>query len=124
MDTNQSYRYEAAGAAHAAGIDDARCPAPTGLSEGYGRKRFAQTFKAKQTGQLTPATVQLSARSDRFLNRYSIEIRRTSRKGKPTGTVFASFPTDLMDRPRTTPRSRWSPPSVSVPRSRRGSAMP
>jgi hypothetical protein len=73
---------------------------------GYGRKRFAQTFKAKHTGLLTQATVQLSAGSDGFLNRYSIEIRRTSRKGKSTSTVLASFATDLMDRPRTTPRSR------------------
>ena len=40
---------------------------------------------------------------ERRLPRPLFDQIRRSRKGKPTGTVLASFPTDLMDRPQTTP---------------------
>ena len=82
-------------------IDDAQCPAPAGpCCAGFGRPLFAQTFKAKHTGLLTEATLQLSGGSDSAINSYLIEIR-TTRKGKPTTEVLDSFQTAAFDRPPT-----------------------
>jgi hypothetical protein len=107
-----------AGAAEAAIVNDARCPVPGGGLSGFGRARFAQNFKAQHTGLLTQATVQLSGGSaDGATNAFLIEIRKTSRKGKPTATVLAAFPTPLMERPpsgETTPVVATFSPGASV----------
>jgi hypothetical protein len=113
----------AADAAKAATVNDAKCPVPGGVASGFGRNRFAQTFKAKHTGLLTQATVQLSGGSaGGATNSFLIEIRKTSRKGKPTSTVLASFSTPLMERPssgETTPVVATFSPGASVRKDKR-----
>ena len=86
--------------AGAASVDDAQCAVPAQCCAGFGRERCAQSFKAKNTGELTQATVQLSRGSQGVINSYLIEIRKASHKGKPTTEVLASFQTPLMDRPQ------------------------
>jgi hypothetical protein len=78
--------------ARAAEVADAQCP--TGIYQGYGRNRLAQTFKAQHTGRLTRATIHAYTPSTSNTDDYLIEIRTTTRKGKPTKTVLASTQVD------------------------------
>jgi hypothetical protein len=87
----------------AAEVADAQCP--SGAINGYGRKRIAQTFKAKHTGRLTRATIHAHSPSPSNTDDYLIEIRTTTRKGKPGKTVLASAQVDNIVRstfPQTT----------------------
>src|SRR5215213_8202070 len=114
----------AADAAKAADVDDAHCSAPGGGLSRYSTARFAQTFTVEHTGLLTKATVQAAGGSAGAINEFLIEIRTTSRKGKPTATVLASYKTPAFDRPssgQTTPQVatfgplRWSRKTSAAP---------
>jgi hypothetical protein len=83
--------------ARAAEVADAQCP--TGIYQGYGRNRLAQTFKAQHTGRLTRATIHAYTPSTSNTDDYLIEIRTTTRKGKPTKTVLASTQVEDIVRP-------------------------
>jgi len=70
--------------ASAAEVADAQCPPPATVY-GYGSRRFAQTFRAQHSGQLTRLTINAIA-----MGSTTFEIRNTTRKGKPGRTVLAS----------------------------------
>lgn len=105
-------------------VDDAQCPVPAGpCCAGFGRKRFAQSFKAKHTGLLTQVTVQVSGGSLGTINAFRIEIRKASRTGKPKGEALATpFQTPLFDRPpdnQTTPVVATFDPGAPVRKGKR-----
>ena len=77
-------------ATRATEVADAQCPAPPGFVNGLGGSRLAQTFKAQRSGRLTWATIYAVAPSDTDTDAYVVQIRNTTRKGKPGTTVLAS----------------------------------
>ena len=85
--------------ARAAEVADAECP--PGAFNGYGRRRFAQTFKAQHTGRLTRATVYAHTTSASNTDDYLIEIRTTTRKAKPSKSVLASTQVNDIVKPPT-----------------------
>ena len=88
-------------AARAAEVAAAQCPAPPGLVYAFGANRLAQTFKAQHTGRLTQATIYAVAPSSADTDDYLIEIRNTTRKGKPGTTVLASTQVNNIVKPQT-----------------------
>jgi len=85
-------------AARAAEVADARCPAP-GDFHAYEKNSLAQTFKAQHTGRLTRATVYAISTSTPDSDDFQFEIRKTTRKGKPSAIVLASTIVNNIVRP-------------------------
>jgi hypothetical protein len=82
----------------AAEVADAQCPSP-GDFHGYEKNSLAQTFKAQHTGRLTRATVYAISTSTPDTDDYRVEIRTTTRKGKPGNSVLASTVVENIVRP-------------------------
>ena len=85
-------------AARAAEVGDAQC-APGSTFTGYGRDRIAQTFTAEHTGKLTRVTIFAHSPSPTNTDDWIIEIRKTTRKGKPGTAVLASQQVNDVVRP-------------------------
>jgi hypothetical protein len=85
--------------ARAAEVADAQCPAPSGLVSGIGASRLGQTFRAQHTGRLTRATIYAVGPSSANTDDYLIQIRNTTRKGKPGKTVLASTQDNDISKP-------------------------
>jgi hypothetical protein len=83
--------------ARAAEVADAQCP--SGIYQSYGRTCLGQTFKAQHTGRLTRATIHAHSPSSSNTDAWQIEIRTTTRKGRPSKTVLASTQVDDIVRP-------------------------
>jgi hypothetical protein len=72
-------------------VADATCPGP-GNSAVTGPRRFAQTFVALRSGQLTSATIELDGSQDGA--DFVVEIRAVDESGVPTTTVLATTTVD------------------------------
>ena len=108
-------------AARAGEVADAKCP-PMGPFSGFGRDRFAQTFRAQHTGKLTRATILAHSPSPANTDDWLVEIRKTTRKGKPGKTVLAATQVDDIVRPapgQTTPVSVEFTPGARVEKGER-----
>jgi hypothetical protein len=106
--------------ARAAEVADAQCP--SGIYQGYGRKRLAQTFKAQHTGRLTRVTIHAHSPDPTNTDDYLIEIRTTTRTGKPSKTVLASTQVNNIVRPpigQTTEVSAIFTPGAKVKKGER-----
>jgi hypothetical protein len=72
-------------------VADATCSGP-GNSNVTGSRRFAQTFVALRSGQLTSATIELEQNQDSA--DFVVEIRTVDGSGVPTNTVLATTTVD------------------------------
>jgi len=109
-------------AIRAAGVPDPHCAAPPGLVSAYGANRLGQRFKAQHTGRLTQATIYAVAPSAANTDAYLIQIRTTTRRGKPGKTVLASTQVNNIVKPpigQTTPVIADFTPGARVKRGRR-----